>query len=61
MANTNYLDDHKKHCENDLDYTRGVLIQHMRILGDDIEKIVKLYEHMKVEIDALLEKGGENK
>lgn len=61
MINMDYLDDHKKHCENDLDYARGVLIQHMLILGDDIEKIVKLYQHIKVELDALLENGGERK
>lgn len=61
MANIDYLNDHKEHCENDPDYARAVLIQHMLILGDDIEKIAKLYEHMKVELNALLEKRGEDK
>lgn len=36
-------------------YTRKILKQHIQILGDDIEKIVNLYEHIKIELDALLE------
>lgn len=55
MDNINYFVNHKKECKENLDYTRSILKQHMWILGEDIEKIVELYKHIKIELDALLE------
>lgn len=56
MDNLVYFADHEKHCKEDPDYTRRILKQHMQILGNDIEKIANLYELMKMELEALLEK-----
>lgn len=55
MDNINYFVNHKKECKENSNYTREILKQHIQILGDDIEKIVNLYEHIKIELDALLE------
>ena len=58
MNNTNYFVNHKKECKEDSNYNRAILMQHIQILGGDIEKIVNLYEHIKVEVEALLEEEG---
>ena len=59
MDNTNNFVDHEKYCKENLDYTRSILKQHMLILSDDIEKMLDLYENIKIELKVLLEENKE--
>lgn len=60
MDNTKYFIDHEKRCKENPNYTRAILKQHLQILGEDIEKIVSLYEHIKIELKVLLEEEHNN-
>lgn len=55
MKNTDYFVNHEKFCKENPDYTRNILKQHARILKDDLEKLINVCKHIKIELGALAE------